>query len=39
LPGTFIIANFADRAAPGGVGTLARFVGSRFAAAPGDAIG
>jgi hypothetical protein len=28
LPGTLGIANFADRAAPGGVGTLARSLGT-----------
>jgi hypothetical protein len=37
LPGTLGVANFADRAVPGGVGTLARSLG-RMPPQPGDAI-
>jgi hypothetical protein len=37
-PGTLSAANFADRAAPGGVGTLARTLGT-MPPQSGDAIG
>jgi hypothetical protein len=35
---TLELANFADRATPGGVGTLARIDRTMFAAVPGEAI-
>jgi hypothetical protein len=37
LPGTLCTANFADRAVPGGVGTIARSLGT-MPPQPGDAI-